>query len=664
MPMSSAFPSKTQRAVRLSALALLVIFGLSFWLAWLLQREAAARHASELREMGRDLQGRTQQFVLRRVEALRAVQAYFLSAEGVTPGRFSLFVRTAAHGLSGLEAMLYFDADLHVVGRPLAPGPYAHYVLTENQQATSARRAVRQGQRVVCDPTRLPDGSLGFWAFAPLVAHGRSVGVVGSANALAPLLAIYDAIARNDDRLVQLSDSHGRVFYGEAHMPANAIRMDLVVDDRIWHLELASKPDWDDYLPIMFAVLCGLSLCALALGLIWTDLFSSKRLEREVAARTADLQASRDQLRAILDGVDDGIVAIGADGDVVYANQAARAQLTSPDGRRNGLTRAGRFADFVLRDREGRALAPEERPSARALRGETLRGEVLTLEVPGAEPLQMLFKATPIRVAGEIPLAIVISQNVTERLKLENALREQLKAREAIDRMKSDFLSVVTHELRTPLTSIKGYTEFLEDGIAGDLTPEQLSYVHQVQTATQQLEALVDDLLDMARMEAGEFTLRRQTVDVTTLASQALEAFQPQATAHGVHLTLDCTRPLEMTADPVRLTQILNNLLSNALKFTPDGGEVALKVLDRGPEVEFEVCDTGIGIAPENIPRLFSKFYQVEAAHTRAHKGTGLGLAITKGLVEMHGGRVAVESQLGAGTRFFVFLPKTGQTAA
>ncbi|HEY9721491.1 MAG TPA: ATP-binding protein, partial [Oscillatoriaceae cyanobacterium] len=565
-----------------------------------------------------------------------------------------------------LNAVLFFDTDMKTPWLPpSAPPAFTKFDLAHSPQAGVAKEALRTGHIVASDPVRLPDGRQGFWLFTPVSLNGHVVGLAGMANDLDPMLDFFRQVMSEAHNALHLTDSRGHVFFGEVHLPARTHQLDLTVADRRWQFTIAEPiAPLFRYLPALFAGLAGLVLWAAAIAFIWGDLFQSDRLSREVEARTAELQGSRDQLRAILDGVDAGIVAIGLDGNVVYANQAGRAQLLSYDGKLEGMTARGRYTYFTLRDAEGHVLVPEERPSARALRGETVRGEVLTLEVPGAEPVQMLFKATPIHMADTIPLAIVISQNVTERVKLEKALRDQLKAREALDRMKSDFLSVVTHELRTPLTSIKGYSEFLEDGIAGDLTDQQMSYVHQVQTATQQLEALVDDLLDMARMEAGEFTLRRQTVDAAAIAGQALEGFQPQAAIHRIRLRLESPPRLEMWADPVRLTQILNNLLSNAMKFTPDGGEVALLVRDNGPETEFVVCDTGIGIAPENLPRLFTKFFQVEKAHTRAHKGTGLGLAITKGLVEMHGGRVSAESTLGEGTSIRVCLPKDGNRAA
>jgi signal transduction histidine kinase len=270
----------------------------------------------------------------------------------------------------------------------------------------------------------------------------------------------------------------------------------------------------------------------------------------------------------------------------------------------------------------------------------------------------LLFKATPFIEDGEVRMAIIITQNLTERVRLEERLRRQLKELETLDRLKSDFLSVVTHELRTPLTSIKGYAEFLEDGIGGELGAQQLNFLHQIQDSTVQLEALVDDLLDLARLEAGRFTLRLQSVEAVALSRQVLDSFMPQASERQLELTLEAPEPpLVVEADPTRLRQILNNLLSNALKFTPEGGRVSLVLHQVESQLELAVSDTGIGIAQENLPRLFTKFYQVEGSHTRQYKGTGLGLAITKGLVEAHHGSIRAESKLGLGTTIRIRLP-------
>jgi signal transduction histidine kinase len=259
----------------------------------------------------------------------------------------------------------------------------------------------------------------------------------------------------------------------------------------------------------------------------------------------------------------------------------------------------------------------------------------------------------------------MILHDLTERVALERRLKEQLAELQTLDRLKNDFLNVVTHELRTPLTAIRGFAEFLEDGIGGDLAPEQAEFVRHIQLNTDQLGALVDDLLDMARLEAGKFTLRRVPVDVAALTREVVDSFRPQAQEGRIALSLSApTGPVTAEADPMRMRQVLNNLLSNALKFTPAGGTVTVTFAASETMLDWRVADTGIGVATEQLPHLFSKFFQAESALNRTYKGTGLGLAITKGLVEAHGGHITIGSTEGQGTVVHVTVPREPQAPA
>ncbi|MFP5502885.1 MAG: sensor histidine kinase, partial [Candidatus Sericytochromatia bacterium] len=318
------------------------------------------------------------------------------------------------------------------------------------------------------------------------------------------------------------------------------------------------------------------------------------------------------------------------------------------------------FGARLLGDPSGSPVPEEDLPTQRALRGDTVIGRALRYRTaPEAEERMILVSASPVVEDGEVRLVITIYHDLTERIRLENQLKAQLEELKQVDRLKSEFLSVVTHELRTPLTSIKGYAEFLEDEIGGPLTPEQGDFVRQLQFSAGQLETLVDDLLDLARLEAGRFTLRLAPVDAAAIVRQVAETFQPQAKEERLALVVKAPdRPVPIQADARRLIQVLNNLMSNALKFTPAGGNVCLSLIEARDEIHFEVTDTGIGVAPEHQGKLFTKFFQVDGALNRAYKGTGLGLPITKGLVEAHGGRVEVASAPGEGTTFTVVLPR------
>ena len=228
-----------------------------------------------------------------------------------------------------------------------------------------------------------------------------------------------------------------------------------------------------------------------------------------------------------------------------------------------------------------------------------------------------------------------------------------------LDRLKGDFLSAVSHELRTPLTTILGFSEFLEEGVAGPISAEQRRFVRQIGEAANQLTALVDDLLDFARMEAGRFRLDPRPLHPGPILEDVLESLERPAKQGRVAIDLDVPADLpEVLADPPRLRQVCLNLLTNAIKFTPEGGHVQVSArVEAGDQVRIEVRDTGIGVPLEAQPHLFKKFFRVQSGLTSTTKGTGLGLAIAKQLVDAQGGHIGVVSEPGHGSTFWFTLP-------
>ena len=233
-----------------------------------------------------------------------------------------------------------------------------------------------------------------------------------------------------------------------------------------------------------------------------------------------------------------------------------------------------------------------------------------------------------------------------------NRMGERL--REA-DRMKEEFFSHISHELRTPLTSVREAATLLRDEVPGVLAPKQARLVEIIAASTDRVLRLVNEILELSRLRAGLLAIDRRNVDIGNLVHRALEQVRPQAEARGLRMesngAIDGARVL---GDEERLLQVLVNLLGNAIKFTPPGGAVRLGVTADTDRVEVAVEDTGVGIPPEALPRVFERYWQ--ARGTRA--GTGLGLAIVKSIVEMHGGRVQAHSSEGKGSRFVVQLPR------
>jgi len=265
------------------------------------------------------------------------------------------------------------------------------------------------------------------------------------------------------------------------------------------------------------------------------------------------------------------------------------------------------------------------------------------------------------------------ARDVTDQKAAETALRLAhdglSRANAELDqagRLKDEFLANMSHELRTPLNAILGLSEALLEQISGLLTPRQVKSITTISSSGTHLLTLINDILDLSKIESGKLELAPDTVRVREFCESCLVFVRTQAMQKNISVTFEATGCVEtFAADPKRLKQILVNLLSNAVKFTQPGGNVGLTVTGAEDDevVRFAVWDTGIGIAPENMQKLFRAFTQIDSGLTRAQEGTGLGLALVARLVELHGGNVVLESKPGQGSRFIVTLPRVAAVA-
>jgi PAS domain S-box-containing protein len=239
--------------------------------------------------------------------------------------------------------------------------------------------------------------------------------------------------------------------------------------------------------------------------------------------------------------------------------------------------------------------------------------------------------------------------------------RDITEAKE-IDRMKSELISNVSHELRTPLTTIKEGISLVVDGSLGRINADQKAALAIAKQDIDRLARLINDLLDISKIEAGRMELKKTSVGITSLAEEVLFSFQNQAGKKHIQLKTSLQRTLpSLYIDPDKIRQVLANLISNSIKFTPENGSITVGVKDKGNEVEISVADTGVGISPDNIARLFDRFSQFNRVYGPGERGTGLGLAISKEIVEMHGGRISVESEVGKGSTFTFSVPQMSQ---
>jgi signal transduction histidine kinase len=356
---------------------------------------------------------------------------------------------------------------------------------------------------------------------------------------------------------------------------------------------------------------------------------------------------------------------------LVVTEQAQRAADREASLRRYAddlLSASGREELFALAERAGGELTGRSvrmvEPGAAAQAFSTpvaVQSEVVAeLAVDGPAKRSRAVRDPLTTVAAQLSLALERERLLATEREVAQALAEQNERLRELDRMKDQFVSVVSHELRTPLTSMVGYLELVLEGEAGDLGEEQEQFLGIVDRNCRRLNDLVDEILFVARVDAGRFTLERESVDLTELAEAAVTSARVPADRKGVEISLSASNGLPtLWADPTRLTQVLDNLLSNAVKFTPEGGTVRASVARRGDAAHVEVADTGVGIPKDEIGKLFERFFRASTAATIP--GTGLGLSIVKAIVEAHGGTISVESEEGAGTTFRVDLPLEAQ---
>lgn len=360
-------------------------------------------------------------------------------------------------------------------------------------------------------------------------------------------------------------------------------------------------------------------------------------LAGELQRRLGQLEGERAEMQALIDAMAEGVIAVDAQGKVRRANPAAREMFSlSGDPRGIAPEQVARRPGFL--DTVGRALAGEEVPAT-------------DLAVDGRS---LLATAQPLPAGG----AVMVFLDVSQLRRLEG--------------VRQDFVANASHELKTPLTAIRGYSETLLDP---DLPPElRQRFAETVRTNAERLQRIVDDLLDLSRLESGGWRVQPEIISVAELAEDAWGASREEAEARQVRFTVTVPPEAEFVqADPSALRQIFSNLLGNSLRYVPEGGEIAVSarpvagpVLDgRAPPptadghgwICVEVRDTGSGIASTHLPRIFERFYRADAARSREEGGTGLGLAIVKHMVEGHGGTVQAESLLGAGTTIRFTLP-------
>jgi len=401
-----------------------------------------------------------------------------------------------------------------------------------------------------------------------------------------------------------------------------------------------------------------LVLLSTAGTLLWLGLAARNRAE-------GSLRESQLQLIEILEQMPVGVFVVDHAGRSYFANQASKQILGK------GLAPGApveELSEIYQAYRSGtNTLYPAERlPVARAMRGERVHVTDIEIHAPDRViPLDVW--AAPVYAGnGRLSLAVAAFEDVTEREHarheidtLNTQLQRQVVELEAANRLKSEFVANMSHELRTPFNAIIGFAELMYDGKAGPVSQRQQEFLRDILTSARHLLQILNDVLDLSKVEAGKLELRPEPVRLASVIGEVQETVR--TLAEQKHLAIEIVQAPEIVdiiADPTKLKQVLYNFVSNAVKFTPEGGCIVIRVLPEGVDAfRIEVQDNGIGIRPQDMDRLFVEFQQLDAGSAKQYPGTGLGLALTKRIVESQGGQVGVRSTYGEGSVFHAILP-------
>lgn len=356
--------------------------------------------------------------------------------------------------------------------------------------------------------------------------------------------------------------------------------------------------------------------------------------------REEHLESAKNQ--AILESIADGVLVTDATGTVVLANLSAGQILEIPHDQLIGKPVNELLGLFAATGENWIHTVEEWAHSTRREGQPQYLAERLTIEDKFVS-----VRLSPVFASGQFIGTVSIFRDVTQAVE--------------VDRMKSEFVSTVSHELRTPMTSIKGYAELMIMGAAGDMSDAQKQYLDVILGNADRMSELINDLLDISRIESGKTTLEIQPVNLSHIVTQVVGEHLQGLISHEdkpIQVSTDISPTLPMVnADPDRVTQILTNLLDNAFQYTPANGMISVSTQANGSFVAISVSDTGVGISKENQAKVFDRFFRVEDSEIQQVPGTGLGLAIVRSLVEMHGGTIDVESSLGEGSTFTFTLP-------
>jgi len=393
------------------------------------------------------------------------------------------------------------------------------------------------------------------------------------------------------------------------------------------------------------------------------DITEQKRLEEQITQQYRERSETTAFLNNILESSTEySIIAMDLEGNVLAWNEGARRNYGYA-----AEEMIGKQNSRILHTREDVESGKVEAALAQALETGKFEGEFQRMRKSGEQFTAQVAITLRRGVSGDPVGYLLVSKDITAQKALEEELRrkneelvEQYHRVQEANRLKSEFLANMSHELRTPLNGIIGFAELMHGGKVGPVSDPHKEYLGDILTSSRHLLQLINDVLDLARVEAGRMEFNPEPVDLAKIVGEVRDGLRTMAATKRIQVKMEIDPGLTgVTGDQAKLKQLLYNYLSNALKFTPDGGQVTVRVLpEQADTYRIEVEDTGIGIRPEDLGRLFVEFQQLDAGAAKKYQGTGLGLALTKRIVEAQSGKVGVRSAPGTGSVFFAVLPR------
>jgi signal transduction histidine kinase len=455
-------------------------------------------------------------------------------------------------------------------------------------------------------------------------------------------------VVRNGKPVLLRDVKRGDGFASVSDLPISAlISIPLFLGDEAIGALIATAPDQDAFADEDLNLLSAFgdqAAVAVSNARLYGQLVEE---QKQTAQLYQHVEERRSELDAIVRGIGDGVIVADTDLRLLLMNPVAtRVFRVKPD-----VTSSRTLSEVVphqeLLTLFQDALVGDEGAIVREISFSYAQEGETTLSTRGrvSELIYQALASPILGASGKVRGVVTVLRDITSQKELE--------------RMKSNFLSVVSHELKTPLHSIKGFVEIILMGKTGVINETQADFLGTVRDQTAHLQSLIDDLLEFSRLESGQVKLRLTEVSLPEVAHSVTNRLRPMADQERIQLATQIAGDIPaVQADRMRIEQVLTNLVHNAIKFTPESGTVTIAVQDLGEEVQVAVSDTGIGIEEDELERVFDRFYQVDSSSTRHYRGTGLGLTISKHIVEYHRGRIWAQSAAGQGSTFYFVLPK------